>query len=80
MVLRVCGVCKTEIDLNEHQSGLVFDDNIFVCSDCCNNSTEDELAIWSQSIMRKPGTGMPISLWLIHEQNKGKPMLSKTKS
>jgi len=80
MVLRICGVCKTEIDLNENQSGLVFDDKIFICESCCSNKPENEENEWPQSIMRECGVGMPIALWLIHEQNKDKPMLSKTKS
>ena len=80
MVLRTCGVCKTEIDLNDHQSGLVFEDKIFVCKECCHSTSEHDLKEWSQSIMRESGTGMPIALWLVHEQNKDKPMLSKTKS
>ncbi len=80
MVIRVCGVCKTEIDLNDHQSGLVFEDNIFVCVDCCDSTSEHDMTEWSQSIMKTPGTGMPIGLWLIHEQNKDKPMLSRTKA
>lgn len=80
MVMRVCGVCKTEIDLNDHQSGLVFEDKIFVCEDCCNSTSEHDMTEWSQSIMQKSGTGMPIGLWLIHEQNKDKPMLSRTKA
>ena len=79
MVLRVCGVCKTEIDLHDHQSGLVFEDNIFVCENCCQSKSEHDIQEWSQSIMKQPGTGMPIGLWLIHEQNKDKPMLSRTK-
>ena len=79
MVIRICGICKSEIDLNEHQSGLVFEDNIFVCKDCCEHQTEQEIVEWSQSIMRTPDVGMPIGLWLIHEQNKDKPLLSKSK-
>ena len=79
MVIRVCGVCKTEIDLNDHQSGLVFEDNIFVCEKCCDSKSEHDMTEWSQSIMKTPGTGMPIGLWLIHEQNKDKPMLSRIK-
>jgi hypothetical protein len=27
---------------------------------------------WTQNVMRRPEVGMPISLWLIHEQNKDK--------
>jgi hypothetical protein len=80
MVIRVCGVCKTEIDLNDHQSGLVFGDKLFICTDCCDRTSEHDMMEWSQSIMKTPGVGMPIGLWLIHEQNKDKPMLSRTKA
>lgn len=78
MVMRTCGVCKTEIDLNEHQSGFVFDDKIFVCQECCqkNDHHHDD---WPQSVMQKQGNCMPIGLWLIHEQNKDKRMFSKQK-
>ena len=79
MVLRTCGVCKTEIDLNDHQSGLVFEDKIFVCMDCCHSTHEHDLNQWSHSMMREPGAGMPIALWLIHEQNKDKRMFTKQK-
>jgi len=34
---------------------------------------------WSRSTMQDPGCGMPIALWLIHEQNKDKPLFSKRK-
>ncbi|MFO7677225.1 MAG: hypothetical protein R6V50_02410 [Thermoplasmatota archaeon] len=80
MVMRTCGVCKTEIDLNEHQAGLVFEDKIFLCSLCCEHSSDEEISEWSKSIMKEPGKGMPIALWLIHEQNKDKPLLSRVKS
>lgn len=79
MVMRLCGVCKTEINLNDHQSGLVFEDNIFVCEHCCESKSDEDIKEWSHSIMKKPGSGMPICLWLIHEQNKDKPMLSRIK-
>jgi hypothetical protein len=80
MVTRTCGICKQEIDLNEHQSGLVFDDTYFVCEKCCEHTSEEELHSWSESIMRNPGCGMPIGLWLIHEQNKDKTILTRQKS
>jgi hypothetical protein len=34
---------------------------------------------WSQSTMRQSTAAMPISLWLIQEQNKNKPPFSKRK-
>ena len=79
MVMRMCGVCKTEIDLNEHQMGLVFEDEVFVCKDCCDEKSDHELELWSKSIMKTSSQGMPIGLWLIHEQNKDKPLFSKRK-
>jgi len=52
--------------------GLVFNDKFFICEDCRTNTSDQEMMEWSQSIMRGPGVGMPISLWLINEQNKDK--------
>ncbi len=79
MVIRTCGVCKTEIDLNQHQTGLVFEDKIFICQPCCEHASEEDIKEWTESIMKQPGVGMPIALWLIHEQNKDKPLLSRVK-
>jgi len=52
--------------------GLVFDDKFFICADCRTNTSDQEIMEWTQSVMRQPGAGMPISLWLISEQNKDK--------
>jgi hypothetical protein len=75
----VCEKCRTEIDLDSNKSGLVFNDKIFVCEECCKHSSDDEIQEWSKSIMRKDDCGMPIALWLVHEQNKDKVMFSKQK-
>ena len=79
MVERTCGLCNHKIDLNENLRGLVFDDKIFVCEDCCSHTEEHEITRWSQSMMNIAECGMPVGLWLIHEQNKDKPLFSKTK-
>jgi len=76
MVMRVCNICETKIDLNEHQSGLVFEDRFFICETCCNNKSEHEIKEWTRSSMNISDEGMPIGLWLIHEQNKDKRMFS----
>jgi len=74
---RTCEMCKQKFHLQEHQCGLVFDDKFFICEDCRTNIPDQRLLEWSQSIMRQATTGMPISLWLIQEQNKNKPPFSK---
>lgn len=71
---KTCELCHTKFFLQENQHGLVFNDKFFICEDCNKHTTEGELTAWSQSIMRKPQSGMPISLWLIHEQNKDKDL------
>ena len=73
---KICELCKTKFFLQENQHGLVFNDKFFICEDCHKHTSEDELNTWSRSIMRNPQNGMPISLWLIHEQNKGKDLYS----
>ena len=67
------------MSLNEHLSVLVFGDEHFVCEDCCSHHTDEELEDWTRSIMHSPHSGMPIALWIVHEQNKGKTMMSINK-
>jgi hypothetical protein len=76
---KTCEMCKNKFHLQEHQCGLVFDDKFFICEDCRTNTPEQEIMGWSQSTMRQAGSAMPISLWLIQEQNKNKPPFSKRK-
>lgn len=72
-------MCKHKFHLQEHPSGLVFDDKFFLCEDCSTNTPEPEMTEWSQTIMRQSTSAMPISLWLIHEQNKNKQPFLKRK-
>jgi hypothetical protein len=76
---KMCEMCKQKFHLQEHQSGLVFDDKFFICEDCRTNMPEQEIMGWSQSTMRSPTSAMPISLWLIQEQNKNKLPFSRRK-
>ena len=65
--------------MNENLSGLVFNDEHFLCEDCCNAHSEEDLSNWTKTVMKDPQKGMPISLWLIHEQNKDKTMMTVKK-
>ena len=65
--------------LSEHPSGLVFEDEHFLCEDCRNTHSEEDLMNWTKTVMQSPQNGMPIALWLIHEQNKDKTIMSGTK-
>jgi len=77
---KTCGVCSKKISLHENQSGLVFRDEFFVCNDCTSKHTHEELKNFTKTVMQNPENGMPIGLWLIHEQNKDKTMMTfKTK-
>jgi hypothetical protein len=62
--------------LTENLSGLVFEDEHFVCEDCCSTHSDDDLMNWTKSVMQHPINGMPIALWLVHEQNKDKTVMS----
>jgi len=74
---KICGRCNRSFDLNEHPSGLVFNDHHFLCEECTHDLSSDNLNIWTRTVMQSPSTGMPIALWLIHEQNKDKTIMSK---
>jgi hypothetical protein len=70
-------MCKTQIDLRENQGGLVFDDQLFVCETCTSHNSEEDLMEWSTKMLQHSGSGMPIALWLIHENNRDKPLFTK---
>ena len=72
---KTCSLCSRRISLGENLSGLVFNDKNFVCAECCENNSEEELMELTKTIMQSPSNGMPITLWLIHEQNKHKTIM-----
>lgn len=69
---KTCEMCKHKFHLNEHQMGLVFNDKFFICQNCQTHTSNQEIMEWTQGVMRRLEFGMPISLWLINEQNKDK--------
>ena len=81
MFEKTCSICSRKISLTENPSGLVFNDEIFVCEDCCSQHSKEEIHNITKTIMQNPTstTGMPIALWLIHEQNKDKTMMTVKK-
>ena len=79
MTEKTCVKCSRKISLNENLYGLVFNDEIFLCEDCCNKHSDKDLINWTRTIMQSPQNGMPIALWLIHEQNKNKIIMSGSK-
>ena len=43
------------------------------------NHSDEAIERWTKTVMQSSQNGMPIALWLIHEQNKGKTMMSSEK-
>jgi len=72
---KTCMICSQKISLSGNPSGLVFNDEHFVCEECCE-SHYDDIKKLTKTIMQSPDEGMPIALWLIHEQNKDKPFMT----
>ena len=79
MTEKTCSVCSRKISLVDNPSGLVFNDEHFICEECCNDHSEEEIFSLTKNVMQSPQNGMPIALWLIHEQNKDKPLMSSKK-
>jgi len=76
---KTCKICSRKISLHENPSGLVFKDNMFVCEDCTKKHSHDEIKAFTKTTMQDQFNGMPIGLWLIHEQNKDKVMMTVKK-
>jgi hypothetical protein len=62
--------------LSDNSSGLVFKDEHFLCEECLDRHSKEELSNFTKTIMQSSEDGMPIGLWLIHEQNKNKTMMT----
>ena len=76
-VEKTCKICNKKFLLTEHPSGLVFQDTHFICGDCSSNQKEEpKIEEFTKTTMQHPTSGMPIALWLIHEQNKDKTMMT----
>lgn len=69
-------VCNEKMLLDEHPLGLVFKDEHFLCQKCNKKHSKEELSKLTKTIMQSPHNGMPIAIWLIHEQNKNKTMMT----
>ena len=73
---KTCSICSRKFSLNQNPLGLVFLDKHFVCQECSDEQNKEKLSKLTKTIMQSPHNGMPISLWLIHEKNKDKTMMT----
>ena len=69
-------ICSRKIILDENLNGLAFDDEHFLCESCAKNQSEEDIMKWTSTIMQNPTRGMPIALWIIHEENKDKTIMT----
>ena len=73
---KICHKCHTTFSPVEHSQGIVISDQFFFCEDCSQHDigeVESEELCSSKQILDNE---MPIALWLIKEQNKGKTFMS----
>jgi hypothetical protein len=74
---KICHKCHTAFLPMENTQGLVIDDNIFICENCHQNESVEAVVDELSSSKQVLGNGMPIALWLIKQQNKGKTFMSR---
>jgi hypothetical protein len=76
---KICHKCHNTFSPNEHGQGIVINDQFFICENCSHQDLKDlkfEEFDTSKQILDHE---MPIALWLIKEQNKGKTFMSGRK-
>ena len=76
---KTCHKCHTTFSPMDHRQGFVVNDQFFFCEDCSQHNIQDidvEEICSSKQILTNE---MPIALWLIKEQNKGKTFMSARK-
>ncbi len=76
IVEEVCEICKQKFVLEENPAGVVFDDIHFICEKCHQQLLEEDVEDERYTLMGENRKGMPIAVWLIHEQNKDKPFMA----
>ena len=76
---KICNKCHTVFSPSDHEQGVVINDTIFICEECHtkhNEECNDQEPLITKQI---DGNQMPIALWLIQQQNKGKSFMSRKK-
>ena len=76
---KICHKCHTTFSPVEHGQGVVIDNNIFICEDSHQKNTDERSFEEFSSSKQIINNEMPIALWLIKEQNKGKSFMSRKK-
>ena len=76
---KICNKCHTAFSPVENSQGIVIGNNIFICEDCHDHNTDEDLSEEFSSSKQILNNEMPIALWLIKEQNKGKSYMSRKK-
>ncbi len=66
----ICDLCSSVFIFEENPSGLVINEEFFVCEKCCKESTKEDLENWTKSKMISPNEVKPIALWLMEKNNK----------
>ncbi|MBN1502357.1 hypothetical protein JW930_02335 [Candidatus Woesearchaeota archaeon] len=66
---KICDLCKEEITLANHPTGLVVNNQFFACSNCCENKPEQELRNWVYTKLGGGNNLRPIFQWLREQQN-----------
>ena len=54
---KTCMICSRKITLSEHPSGLVFKDEHFLCEDCRDSHSVEELSNLTRTIMQSSENG-----------------------
>ena len=76
---KICDKCNTQFTPVNHELGLVVNDSIFICEDCHHKMIENDPPEKISPSTKVNSNGMPIALWLIEQQNKGKQFMSMKK-
>lgn len=78
MKSKICDICNQHFHPDQNRSGMVINEDHFVCETCTKKLESDEMLI-NSSIMADETKTMPIALWLIKEENKDKHFMSVKK-
>lgn len=64
---RSCGFCDEHFLLHENHTGLVLNDNHFLCANCCSNNPNEKIINWAKLNSDETISLRPIHVWMIEK-------------
>lgn len=67
---KTCSFCENIFSLKEHSTGLVLNDEHFICTNCCQNNDINKIKTWAIVKSDELPKLRPIHIWMLEQESK----------